>query len=37
MGRLIPAGTGISLYRDTYALPKDMEVPNPDKEPVGAN
>jgi len=27
MGRLIPAGTGAALYRDTYALPKDMELP----------
>jgi DNA-directed RNA polymerase subunit beta' len=35
MGRLIPAGTGASVYRDTYALPKDMELP--EKEAVAAN
>jgi DNA-directed RNA polymerase subunit beta' len=34
MGRLIPAGTGSSVYRDTYALPKDMELP--EKEAVAA-
>jgi DNA-directed RNA polymerase subunit beta' len=27
MGRLIPAGTGSAEYRETYALPKDMELP----------
>ena len=27
MGRLIPAGTGAAQYRETYALPKDMELP----------
>ncbi len=35
MGRLIPAGTGSASYRDTYALPKDMELP--EKETVAAN
>ncbi|HLB24947.1 MAG TPA: DNA-directed RNA polymerase subunit beta', partial [Nitrospirota bacterium] len=34
MGRLIPAGTGSAGYRDTYALPKDMELP--EKEAVAA-
>ena len=38
MGRLIPAGTGVSTYRETYALPKDMELPmEPEEEPVTAN
>jgi len=37
MGRLIPAGTGMSMYRDTYALPKDMELPKlPEEETVAA-
>jgi len=27
MGRLIPAGTGVPMYRETYALPKDVELP----------
>ena len=35
MGRLIPAGTGSASYRDTYALPKDMELP--EKEAVAAS
>jgi len=38
MGRLIPAGTGIARYRDTYTLPKDMELPKPsEEEAVAAN
>ena len=32
MGRLIPAGTGVPKYRETYALPKDMEIPMKDEE-----
>ncbi|MBI5695731.1 MAG: DNA-directed RNA polymerase subunit beta', partial [Nitrospirae bacterium] len=36
MGRLIPAGTGISMYRETYALPKDMELPEAEAETVEA-
>ncbi len=35
MGRLIPAGTGSAAYRDTYALPKDMELP--EKEALAAS
>ncbi|HEX9860936.1 MAG TPA: DNA-directed RNA polymerase subunit beta', partial [Nitrospirota bacterium] len=38
MGRLIPAGTGMSVYRDTYALPKDMELPEDvNEEAVASN
>jgi DNA-directed RNA polymerase subunit beta' len=38
MGRLIPAGTGVTKYRETYALPKDMEIPaESEEETVTAN
>ncbi len=38
VGRLIPAGTGVPKYRETYPMPKDMELPaEPEEEPVSAN